>query len=54
MCTPAHILQKTLLAAVKFNQMEDGEIRIGNEIRTWKVEAKYDKSSRSLKVINHK
>lgn len=30
---------------------EDGEIRIGSEIRNWKVEAKYDKSSRSLKVV---
>lgn len=31
--------------------MEDGEVRIGNSTRTWKVEAKYDKSSRSLKVV---
>ena len=30
---------------------EDGEIRLGNDTRTWKVEAKYDKSSRSLKVV---
>ena len=30
---------------------EDGEIRIGCELNNWKVEAKYDKSSRSIKVV---
>lgn len=30
---------------------EDGEIRLGYDTRTWKIEAKYDKSSNSLKVV---
>ena len=33
---------------------EDGEIRIGNKLRGWKVEAEYDNSSRSLKIVREK